>query len=298
MKKPIIVMSIAAGLLALSGCSSTTSATTGKIIAETKVGSVTEDDLITELKANYGDQVEEALQSVLLTKILSKEFKVNEKEINEEINKDKEKMAEQFDEAIQKSQYKTFENYKRGIKLSLLLEKAAKKNLKISDEDLKKYYETWQPEIRASHILVLDEETAKEVKTKLDNGGSFEKLAQEYSNDEPTAVWGGDLGWFKSGEMDPKFEEAAYKLKVNEISSPIETVHGWHIIQLTDKKEKESFVKLRKELEKKYVLDHADPNEIISKALKESNIKVKDKNLKNTFDTILKKVSEKDTTKK
>jgi len=295
MKKPILVLSIAASFIIFSGCSSTT---TGKIIAETKVGTITEDDLFSELKANYGDQVGEALQSILLTKILSKEFKVSDEEVDEAINKDKEKMGEQFDQAIQQSQYKTFENYKKGIKLSLLMEKAAKKDLKVTDKDLKTYYETWQPEIRARHILVLDEATAKEVKTKLDNGGSFEKLAQEYSNDEPTAIWGGDLGWFKAGEMVPKFEDAAYKLKVNEISDPVETVHGWHIIQLTDKKEKESFEKLRKDLEKKYVLDHADPSEIISKALKNSNIKVKDNDLKNTFETILQKASEKESTSK
>ncbi len=288
-------MSMAAGLLTFSGCSSTP---TGKIVAETKVGSVTEEDLLAELKAGYGDQVGEALQSIVLTKILSKDFKVSDKEVNDAINKDKEKMGDQFEQAIQQSQYKTFENYKKGIKLSLLMEQAAKKDLKISDEDLKKYYEDWQPQIRASHILVPDEETAKEVKTKLDNGGSFEKLAQEYSNDDPTAVWGGDLGWFRAGDMVPEFEKVAYKLKKNEISDPVQTIHGWHIIQLTDKKEKESFEEVKKELEKKYVLEHGNPSEVISKVLKKSNINVKDNDLKKTFDALLKKDSEKETTKK
>ncbi|MFF2448524.1 peptidylprolyl isomerase [Neobacillus sp. NPDC058068] len=295
MKKTILVMSMAAGLLTFSGCSSTP---TGKIVAETKVGSVTEEDLLAELKAGYGDQVGEALQSIVLTKILSKDFKVSDKEVNDAINKDKEKMGDQFEQAIQQSQYKTFENYKKGIKLSLLMEQAAKKDLKISDEDLKKYYEDWQPQIRASHILVPDEETAKEVKTKLDNGGSFEKLAQEYSNDDPTAVWGGDLGWFRAGDMVPEFEKVAYKLKKDEISDPVHTIHGWHIIQLTDKKEKESFEEVKKELEKKYVLEHGNPSEVISKVLKNSNINVKDNDLKKTFDALLKKDSEKETTKK
>jgi foldase protein PrsA len=288
-------MSMAAGLLTFSGCSSTP---TGKIVAETKVGSVTEEDLLAELKAGYGDQVGEALQSLVLTKILSNDFKVSDEEVNETINKDKEKMGEQFEQAIQQSQYKTFENYKKGIKLSLLMEKAAKKDLKISDSDLKKYYEDWQPQIRARHILVPDEETAKEVKVKLDNGGSFEKLAQEYSNDDPTAVWGGDLGWFRAGDMVPEFEKVAYKLKKNEISDPVQTIHGWHIIQLTDKKEKESFEEVKKELEKKYVLEHGNPSEVISKVLKKSNINFKDNDLKKTFDALLKKDSEKETTKK
>jgi foldase protein PrsA len=295
MKKTILVMSMAAGLLTFSGCSSTP---TGKIVAETKVGSVTEEDLLAELKAGYGDQVGEALQSLVLTKILSNDFKVSDEEVNETINKDKEKMGEQFEQAIQQSQYKTFENYKKGIKLSLLMEKAAKKDLKISDSDLKKYYEDWQPQIRARHILVPDEETAKEVKVKLDNGGSFEKLAQEYSNDDPTAVWGGDLGWFRAGDMVPEFEKVAYKLKKNEISDPVQTIHGWHIIQLTDKKEKESFEEVKKELEKKYVLEHGNPSEVISKVLKKSNINFKDNDLKKTFDALLKKDSEKETTKK
>ena len=110
------------------------------------------------------------------------------------------------------------------------MEKAALKDMEINDGELEAYYKQLKTDIRASHILVEDEETAHEVKTRLDNGESFESLADKYSIDEPTAFNGGDIGWIEPGTTCHEFEEAAYKLKINEFSEPVLTEHGWHII--------------------------------------------------------------------
>lgn len=114
--------------------------------------------------------------------------------------------------------------------------KAGMKNL---DADSKAYYESNKDsfkvdEVTASHILVKDEATAKEVKKKLDAGEKFEDLAKEYGTDG-TKDTGGSLGTFGRGQMVKEFEDAVFAMKPGEISDLVKTEFGYHIIKLTDK---------------------------------------------------------------
>lgn len=95
------------------------------------------------------------------------------------------------------------------------------------------------PEIKASHILVKEESEIKEVAEALKKGGDFAKLAGEKSTC-PSGKRGGDLGYFTRGQMVKEFEEVAFGLKENEISAPVKTQFGWHIIQLTGRKDAET----------------------------------------------------------
>lgn len=89
-------------------------------------------------------------------------------------------------------------------------------------------------EVRASHILVKTEQEAKDLYNEIKNGKSFAEVAKEKSLC-PSGQNGGDLGFFGKGMMVKPFEDAAFALEVGELSQPVETQFGWHLIEVTGK---------------------------------------------------------------
>ena len=90
-------------------------------------------------------------------------------------------------------------------------------------------------QVHALHILVKTEDEAKEILKEIKSGTSFEKLAQLKSQC-PSGKKGGDLGWFGRGMMVREFELTAFELNKGEMSNPVKTQFGWHIIKTVDKK--------------------------------------------------------------
>jgi len=90
-------------------------------------------------------------------------------------------------------------------------------------------------QVAAEHILVKSAAEAVEIKKEIDNGGSFEYYAMKYSIC-PSAKNGGYLGYFGKGQMVPEFEKKAFSMNIGEVSSPIRTQFGWHLIKVVDKK--------------------------------------------------------------
>ncbi len=106
----------------------------------------------------------------------------------------------------------------------------------IYNEEVKNYIP--QDEIHARHILVATEKEAKDLIVQLKGGADFEKLANEHSLDKnPNADNGGDLGYFRKEMMIPEFGNAAFAIKVGQISEkPIKTPFGWHVVKVEDKR--------------------------------------------------------------
>ena len=90
-------------------------------------------------------------------------------------------------------------------------------------------------QVRASHILVKTANEAMQIKKEIDNGGDFEYYARLYSIC-PSGQRGGDLGYFGRGQMVPEFENKAFSLPVGEVSNPVFSPFGWHLIKVTDRR--------------------------------------------------------------
>ncbi|RST75161.1 peptidylprolyl isomerase [Siminovitchia acidinfaciens] len=288
MKKWVLSLSLAAGIVGLAGCGGQG----GDAVAKTKAGDVTKDELYEAMKDKFGEQ---ALQQLVFEKVLSKEYKVSDKEVDKKLDELKDQLGPQFQMALMQSGFKDEDDFRESLKINLLQEKAAVKDIKVSEEEVKEYYENKQKDITVRHILLDDEKTAKEVKAKLDKGEDFAKLAKKYSVDTAANEQGGDLGTISidDPQMDETFKKAAFKLKKDEISAPVETQFGWHIIQVTDikeKKDKKPFDKVKDEYEYELKVAKLDPEmmqEALKKELEKADIKVEDKDLKETFDPIL-----------
>lgn len=93
--------------------------------------------------------------------------------------------------------------------------------------------------IKVRHILVSDQEKAKEIKAKLEGGAKFEDVAKESSQDQSSRDQGGELGSFNLGDgLIKEFEEVAFKLEPGKLSDPVKTSFGWHIIRIDERKGK------------------------------------------------------------
>jgi peptidyl-prolyl cis-trans isomerase C len=141
----------------------------------------------------------------------------------------------------------------RGMAIQELIDKEVSEKIKVNDEETKSFYDKnpqlfQQPErVKASHILIKVEADApddkkaearkkiEDIQQKVQKGEDFATLAKTYS-EGPSGPRGGDLGYFKRGQMVTPFEEAAFSLKPNETSEIVETRFGYHLIKVNDKK--------------------------------------------------------------
>lgn len=111
----------------------------------------------------------------------------------------------------------------------------------VTEEEIKAAYDKESAKVkqtervRARHILVASEKEANDIEAKLKAGAKFEDLAKQYSLDG-SKDYGGDLGYFTAPEMVKAFSDAAFQLKVGEISPPVKTDYGWHVIRMDDRK--------------------------------------------------------------
>jgi len=123
------------------------------------------------------------------------------------------------------------------------------KEVKVAEQLLKDLYAQNKQSLKAteerrlSHIMLAgnsadNREKINKIKAKLDAGEDFAQLARDYSEDPGTSAQGGDLGFYAPGELGPAIDAALFKLKINEISQPVTSSYGYHLVKLTDIKQK------------------------------------------------------------
>jgi foldase protein PrsA len=249
MNKKRLFPLLSVGLLAIiltvaTGCSKDSKAT-GETVATIGSEKITKDELYEVLVQSAG---QEALSAMIDDKVVALELKkekvsVSDKEIDAELAVYVENAGgdEAFTAALEQNGM-TEKKFKENIVDYLSIRKIIAPRIDITDEQIKTYFEenkasfNEEEQVEASHILVKDEATAKKVAKKLADGEDFVALAKEFSTDEASAANGGELGFFPRGKMVAEFEDAAFSMKVDTISDPVKTEHGYHIIHVTDKK--------------------------------------------------------------
>jgi foldase protein PrsA len=215
--------------------------------AVAKVGSetISKEELYDYLVDNYGVA---SVDTLITNKIVELEAEKEKIKVTDE-EKEKELQAlmesyggeETFNLTLEQSGM-TKEDVTKEINHIITIKKLLEPRINITEEEIKTYFdenkETFdtKEQVKASHILVADEATAKEVKKKISAGADFAELAKEYSTDTATSEKGGDLGYFERGTMATEFDEMAFTLEKNVISDPVKTDYGYHIIKVEDKK--------------------------------------------------------------
>jgi peptidyl-prolyl cis-trans isomerase C len=251
-----------------------------KKIATFEGGDVTQGELDEFAKqSGFGDlskddpQYQTAIQQIMpqligieITKAYAQEHNitVSDKEVDKEIEKIKEQVGKQarssgqdlsdqkaYEQALKQNNI-TEDQLRKDIRENLPVQKVQEKvagSAEPSDEEVQKYYDQNKeaqfttPEQRCvRHILFNKDqkEKAEEVKQQLENGGDFAKLAKENSQDPGSAEKGGDLGCLGKGETVPEFEDAAFGAEQGEIVGPVQTQFGYHILEVTDIKSKQT----------------------------------------------------------
>jgi peptidyl-prolyl cis-trans isomerase C len=232
----ILASLVTASLVACQGSGSSsnsgsTSNKDAKVIATVNGSKITSDDFDREVKA-----LPEYIRAMAETPQGKKEMidtLVMRELIMQQAAKDGVDKSKEVEEKLAE--------LRKRIVVDTYLKKKVETESKISDEELKKFYDQnldkfkSGEQIRASHILVKSEQEAQAVLDQLKKGGTFEELAKTKSADT-SAAKGGDLGWFGKGNMVPAFEKAAFGLKEGQLSGIVKSDFGYHIIKLTGKR--------------------------------------------------------------
>jgi peptidyl-prolyl cis-trans isomerase C len=137
---------------------------------------------------------------------------------------------------------KKIEYFKKITAIQMMLEKELAKKAEVTDKDIQEYYKKNKEQFkrpasyRMSHILVKTEAEAKKAEERVRKGEDFAKVAKEVSADKESAKNGGDIGELEKGNMPPEFDKAVQKMKKGDISAPVKTQFGYHIIKVADVK--------------------------------------------------------------
>ena len=207
---------------------------------------ITKDELYDFMVQQTG---QEALDNLVVKKIIELEAEDQNIEVTaEEIDKEVEELAEYYGGKDAMTQTLAMYNInldqvREDVTVNIKLEKLLSQRIEITDQEVQEHFQVNQEayaveeQIKVSHILVDSEETAQEITTLLAEGRNFADLAEEYSTDTGSKNQGGNLGMVTRGEMVEEFEQAAFAMQPGQISDPVKSEYGYHIIKVEEKTE-------------------------------------------------------------
>jgi len=283
-KKIILAATSALAILTLAACSG--GGDTNKDIVTMKGGTITVADFYEKAKSESANQ--QLLQQMVIYDVFNSKYndKVSDKEVDAEYNKTKETYGDSFETQLESAGF-TEESYKEFLRNNLVFKAGIESHVKLTDEDLKKTWETFHPEVEAQIIKVASEDEAKEVKKSADDGKDFEELAKEKSTDT-TKDDGGNIKFDSETQTVPsEVKEAAFKLKDGEISDVITATNPstyateYYVVKMVKNQDKGNDMdKFKDQLEEiatqAKVNDSEFQTKVIGEELKEANVKIKD----------------------
>ncbi|WP_017728683.1 peptidylprolyl isomerase [Halalkalibacterium ligniniphilum] len=294
MKKHTLLAAGIACMALLAACNNDQATNNDEAVVEVDGYAITEAEFVDTLKERNGAAVLQELVQLHLLQEAANELDITQEEIDEELNRYKTQFGVEEDEELLEfldTQFGiTVENLDEFIDQyvipPLALDKLSTQGVEVTEEQKQQYFEENKEslvELETSHILVEDEETAQEVLEKLEAGEDFAGLAEEYSTDPGSAANGGSLGFNARGVMVEEFDEAAFNLEIGEISEPVQSQFGYHIIKVTDKKDtyEELESKIQEVLEEQQA---RTPEQVMQDLLNEANIDVKDERFSDVFE--------------
>ena len=282
--KKILFGALASSALLLSACS------TSAEVASTEAGRIREDDLYEAMKNEklQGGMTigETVLQKMLIEEIF--EHSYGDQVSDDKIDAELEEVAEQYGgieeyESIIEAQGMDIDAFKKDIRLTLLIQEAIKDHVEITDEEIEEAYEDLKPDATVQHILVEDEELAKDLIQQLEDGADFSELVSEHTED-PGSMDTEGIYSFSEGEMVPEFEEAAFALDEGETTvEPVESDHGYHVIRRLEL-DYAPLEEQREDLETViidgYTQDQEFMVDLVSKLAEKANVRIADDELK------------------
>lgn len=262
MKKTIIAIAI----LLIIGVAGSIFFATDKSTYVAKIDNtkITQSELDEALNKQYGSATLETLiqEKIVNLEAAKQKVTVSNKDIEEQITALQTQYGgeEALNTALASSNM-TLDDLKTSLKTSVLISKMIEKTLDTSDATLKAYLKenestfSTTAQVKASHILVEKKETADKIKKQLDEGADFATLAKKYSTDTGSKENGGDLGYFAAADMVEEFSNEAFSMKKGEISDPVKSDYGYHIIKVTGIKDAKSaeYADVKEEVKTAYV---------------------------------------------
>ena len=317
--KTMLIITICVMLVAVTGCDKVPQLENGQeLIVEMEGINITVDELFDQMKDRYAREV---LVDMIDNAILNDKYETDDELdsfINGQVAYIKEQTGEHFLETIKaewglNSEQELYEFIELSLKRNLAVDDYIKTI--ITDREITEYYEVEiEGDIKARHILIrpkvtddmtFDEmedkenealELAKELINRLNDGADFEELAKEYSDDEGSAINGGDLGWFNRGRMVKPFEDAAYALEIGEYSqTPVTSDFGFHIILKEDHQDKPELDEVKDDIIEALIAEKLHEDSSLSyvaleELRKEYNLVIHDTNINNQYNELMRQL--------